>query len=132
MLNRVMLIGNLGSDPEIRSTQNGNTVATMNLATTEKWKDSNGNLKEQTEWHHLVVWGKLADFCGTYLNKGSRVYIEGKIQTRKWQDQDGKDRYSTEIVVRDLKSLSIVHRGNQEQTQEPEQEPATGEESVPF
>jgi len=105
MLNKVMLIGNLGKDPEIRATQSGTSVVTFNLATTERWKDKSGQQQENTEWHRVVVWDKLADICGQYLHKGSKVYIEGKLQTRKWQDQNGNDKYTTEIVAKDMKML---------------------------
>ncbi|NQS71954.1 MAG: single-stranded DNA-binding protein [Desulfobulbaceae bacterium] len=106
MINKVILIGNLGADPEIRYTQNGSQVATFNVATTERWKGQDGQLQEQTEWHRIVAWSRLAEICGQYLHKGSRVYIEGRLQTRKWQDQNGMDRYTTEIVAREMKMLS--------------------------
>ncbi|MDR3630741.1 MAG: single-stranded DNA-binding protein [Desulfocapsaceae bacterium] len=106
MINKAILIGNLGADPEIRYTQNGTQVATFRLATTDRWKGQDGQMQESTEWHKIVAWGKLAEICGEYLSKGSRVYIEGKIQTRKWQDQSGSDRYTTEIVAREMKMLS--------------------------
>jgi single-strand DNA-binding protein len=106
MINKAILIGNLGADPEIRYTQSGTQVATFRIATTERWKGQDGQMQENTEWHKIVAWGKLAETCGEYLNKGSRVYIEGKIQTRKWQDQNGNDRYTTEIVAREMKMLS--------------------------
>ena len=106
MINKAILIGNLGADPEIRSTGNGTQVATLRLATTERWKDQSGQTQESTEWHRVIAWGRLAEICGEYLNKGARIYIEGRIQTRKWQDQNGNDRYSTEIVAREMKMLS--------------------------
>lgn len=106
MINKAILIGNLGADPEIRYTQSGTQVATFNLATTERFKGQDGQMQESTEWHKIVAWKKLAEICGEYLHKGSRVYIEGKIQTRKWQDQSGNDRYTTEIVAREMKMLS--------------------------
>ncbi len=106
MLNKVMLIGNLGKDPEIRYTQSGAAVATFNVATTENWKDKDGQKQESTEWHRVVAWAKLAETCGEYLHKGSKVYIEGKLQTRKWQDQNGNDKFTTEIVAREMKMLS--------------------------
>lgn len=106
MINKAILIGNLGADPEIRYTQSGTQVATFRMATTEKRKGQDGQYVDNTEWHRIVAWGKLAEICGQYLNKGSRVYIEGKIQTRKWQDQSGNDRYTTEIVAREMKMLS--------------------------
>ncbi|PIE56981.1 MAG: single-stranded DNA-binding protein [Desulfobulbus propionicus] len=106
MINKAILIGNLGADPEIRYTQNGVPVATFNIATSERWKGQDGQMQEQTEWHRIVAWRKLAEICGQYLSKGSRVYIEGRIQTRKWQDQNGNDRYTTEIQAREMKMLS--------------------------
>ena len=106
MVNKVILIGNLGSDPEIKYTTSGNAVATFNIATTDRWKGQDGQMQESTEWHRIVAWQRLAEICGEYLNKGSKVYIEGKLQTRKWQDQSGNDRYTTEIVAREMKMLS--------------------------
>lgn len=106
MINKAIIIGNLGADPEIRYTQSGTQVASFTVATTERWKGQDGQMQESTEWHRIVAWQRLAEICGEYLNKGSRVYIEGKIQTRKWQDQNGNDRYTTEIVAREMKMLS--------------------------
>ena len=97
-LNKVMLIGYLGADPVYKTTSNSEVVD-LRLATTESWKDQSGNRQEQTEWHRIVVWGKQAAFCRDYLKKGSKIYVEGKIRTRKWTDQEGKDRYTTEIVA---------------------------------
>ena len=105
MLNKAIIIGNLGADPDIRHTQSGTQVASFNVATTERWKDKSGQNQESTEWHRIVAWQRLAEICGEYLHKGSRVYIEGKIQTRKWEDQNGNDRYTTEIIARELKML---------------------------
>lgn len=100
-VNKVILIGTLGSDPEVRYMPNGNAVANISLATNESWKDKNtGQMQEKTEWHRVVVFGKLAEVAGEYLRKGSQVYFEGKLQTRKWQDQaSGQDKYATEVVV---------------------------------
>lgn len=106
MVNKAIIIGNLGADPEIRYTQSGTQVATFNVATTDRWKGQDGQMQESTEWHRIVAWRRLAEICGEYLNKGSKVYIEGKIQTRKWQDQNGNDKYTTEIVAREMKMLS--------------------------
>ncbi|MCK5069548.1 MAG: single-stranded DNA-binding protein [Desulfocapsa sp.] len=111
MLNKAMLIGNLGADPEIRYTQEGTPVATFNIATTERWTDKSGQKQDSTEWHRVVVWRRLAEICGEYLHKGSKVYIEGKIQTRKWQDQNGNDKYTTEIVAREMKMLDSRGEG---------------------
>jgi len=99
-INKVILIGNLGADPETRYMPNGNAVANVSLATSDSWKDKNtGEQRERTEWHRVVFFGKLAEIVGQYLRKGSKVYVEGRLQTRKWQGQDGQDRYTTEIVV---------------------------------
>lgn len=105
MINKAIIVGNLGQDPEIRYTQSGSQVATFTVATTERWRDQEGQQQESTEWHRIVAWRKLAEICGNYLHKGSKVYIEGKIQTRKWQDQNGNDRYTTEIVAKEMKML---------------------------
>ncbi|PLK58591.1 Single-stranded DNA-binding protein [Candidatus Palibaumannia cicadellinicola] len=99
-VNKVILVGHLGQDPEIRYMPNGCAVANINLATSESWRDKQtGDTKEKTEWHRVVLFGKLAEVTGEYLRKGAQVYIEGSLQTRKWQDQSGQDRYTTEIVV---------------------------------
>ena len=99
-INKVILVGNLGQDPEIRYTADGRPIANFSVATSETWKDKNsGEKREKTEWHRVVVFGKLAEICGEYLSKGRQVYIEGKLQTRKWQGQDGQDRYTTEVVI---------------------------------
>lgn len=97
-LNRVQLIGNLGRDPEVRTTETGKRVVTLNVATTESWKDQSGNRVERTEWHRVVIWNDaLGEIAEKYLSKGSKIFLEGQIRTRKWQDQSGQDRYSTEI-----------------------------------
>lgn len=98
-VNKVILVGNLGQDPEVRYMQSGDAVANLTLATSETWKDKQGNQQEKTEWHKVVIFGKLAEIAGEYLKKGSQVYFEGKLETRKWQDQSGADRYSTEVKV---------------------------------
>lgn len=99
-VNKVILVGNLGQDPEVRYMPNGGAVATISLATSESWRDKqSGETKEKTEWHRVVLFGKLAEVAGEYLRKGSQVYIEGQLRTRKWQDQGGQDHYTTEIVV---------------------------------
>ena len=99
-LNKVILVGNLGRDPEVRSMQSGDKVANLAVATSERWKDRDGNQQERTEWHRVVIFGRVAEVAERYLRKGSKVLIEGQLQTRKWQDQSGQDRYSTEVVVR--------------------------------
>ncbi|MDH5434662.1 MAG: single-stranded DNA-binding protein [Gammaproteobacteria bacterium] len=99
-INKVILVGRLGQDPEVRYTPNGSAIANLSLATSESWKDKNsGQMQEKTEWHRISIFGKLAEIAGEYLRKGSQVYIEGKLQTRKWQDKQGQDRYTTEVVV---------------------------------
>lgn len=99
-LNKAILIGNLGADPEVRYTQGGSVVANFRIATSEQWTDKNsGERQERTEWHRIVVWGKQAETCGEYLRKGRSVYLEGRIQTREWEDRDGNKRYTTEIVA---------------------------------
>ena len=99
-INKVILVGNLGQDPEIRYTADGRPIANFSIATSETWNDkSSGERREKTEWHRVVVFGKLAEICGEYLSKGRQVYIEGKLQTRKWQGKDGQDRWTTEVVV---------------------------------
>lgn len=103
-VNKVILIGNLGRDPELRYTPTGSAVCTLNIATTESWNDS-GNRQEKTEWHRVVVWNKQAENCAKYLAKGRTVFIEGKLQTRSWDDKDGQKRYSTEIVAQTVQFL---------------------------
>lgn len=105
-LNKVMLIGNLGADPEVRYSPNGMAVANVRLATNESWRDKeSGETQERTEWHRVVLFGRLAEVVKEYLHKGSQIYVEGRLQTRKWQDKDGQDRYSTEIVASDMQML---------------------------
>lgn len=105
-INKVILIGNLGQDPEVRYMPNGNAVANVTLATTESWKDKNtGENQDRTEWHRLVFFRRLAEIVGEYCKKGSKIYVEGKLQTRKWQDQNGQDRYTTEIVADQMQML---------------------------
>jgi len=119
-VNKVILIGNLGDDPKVITTDSGTTIANVSLATSESWKDKAGEKQERTEWHRLVCFNRLAEIVGEYLHKGSKVYVEGKIQTRKWQDQEGQDRYSTEIVVHDMQMLDAKPGGAQQQA--PQQE----------
>ena len=105
-VNKVILIGNLGQDPEIRYMPNGGAVCNITVATSESWKDKNtGENQEKTEWHRVVMFRRLAEIAGEYLKKGSKVYLEGKLQTRKWQDQQGQDRYTTEIVADQMQML---------------------------
>ena len=104
-VNKAIIIGNLGRDPEIKFTQNGQAVCNFSVATTEKWRDKSGSDQEQTEWHRIVTWGKLAEICGEHLSKGRQVYVEGRIQTREWNDKQGEKRYTTEINAREVKFL---------------------------
>ncbi|EMA4784805.1 single-stranded DNA-binding protein [Providencia rettgeri] len=112
-VNKVILIGNLGQDPEIRYMPNGGAVANLTLATSESWRDKQtGEMREKTEWHRVVIFGKLAEVAGEYLKKGSQVYIEGSLQTRKWQDLSGQDRYTTEVVVNIGGTMQMLGNGN--------------------
>jgi len=104
-VNKVMLIGNLGRDPEIRYTTSGQAVANFTLATTEKYTNKAGDKQEDTEWHRIVAWGRLAEICGEYLTKGRMVYIEGSIRTRSWEDKDGNTKWTTEIIARNMQML---------------------------
>lgn len=105
-VNKVILVGNLGQDPDVRYMPNGNAVANISVATSEAWKDkTTGEMQERTEWHRVVLFRKLGEIAGEYLKKGSKVYIEGRLQTRKWQDQSGQDRYTTEIVADSMQML---------------------------
>jgi len=113
-LNKVMLIGHLGSDPELRYTEGNVPVTTFNVATNESYKDQNGNLVERTEWHRIVAWRKLAELFAEYLKKGSKVYLEGKLQTRSWDDKDGNKRYTTEVVVNEFMFLDSKGGGGQQ------------------
>jgi single-strand DNA-binding protein len=104
-INKVILVGNLGNDPEVRYMPNGNAVANLSLATSESWKDQQGQVQERTEWHRLTMYRRLAEIAGEHLKKGSQIYVEGKLQTRKWQDQQGQDRFTTEIIVDQMQML---------------------------
>ena len=106
MINKVILIGNLGQDPDMRSTQSGSSVANLRIATTERRKDRDGNWNDHTEWHSVVSFGRTAENVGKYCRKGKQIYVEGRLQTRKWQDRDGRDRYSTEVVADNIRFLS--------------------------
>lgn len=117
-VNKVILVGNLGSDPEIRRTQSGDAVAQFSIATSESWKDKNtGEKQERTEWHRIVLWRKLAEIAEKYLHKGSKIYLEGKLQTRKWQDQNGQDRYTTEVIGDSFQMLDGKPSGDGQQQQ---------------
>ncbi|MEY0600137.1 single-stranded DNA-binding protein [Providencia alcalifaciens] len=125
-VNKVILIGHLGQDPEIRYMPAGGAVANLTLATSESWRDKqSGEMREKTEWHRVVIFGKLAEVAGEYLKKGSQVYIEGSLQTRKWQDQSGQDRYTTEVVVNIGGSMQMLggNGGNQAGSRKPARQP---------
>lgn len=104
-INKVILLGNLGADPDIRHTADGRAIANLRLATGEAWKDQQGHLQERTEWHRVVMYGRTAEIARDYLRKGSKLYLEGRIQTRKWQDKDGRDQYTTEIIAQEFQML---------------------------
>lgn len=104
-INKVIIIGRMGADPEVKTVTGGNTVARLSVATSEQWKDREGQKQERTEWHRVVVWGKLAELCGKYLAKGRQVYVEGRLQTRSWEDQQGQKKYATEIVANTVQFL---------------------------
>ena len=112
-VNKVILIGRLGQDPELRYTGNGTAVCNLRLATDDSYTDNDGNLVERTEWHRIVAWSRLAEICNEYLEKGSQVYVEGRLQTRQWEDRDGNTRYTTEIVARNVQFLDS--RGAQQE-----------------
>lgn len=111
MVNKVVLIGRLGKDPEVRYTPEGTMVTNFNLATDEQWKDKNGEKIQRTEWHKIVAWGKLAEICGNYLVKGKLVFVEGRIQTRSWEDKEGVKRYTTEIIALNMQMLDSKGQG---------------------
>ena len=112
-VNKVIIVGNLGNDPEIRNLPNGGAVANLSVATSESWKDQQGQPQERTEWHRVTMYRRLAEIAGEYLKKGSQVYLEGKLQTRKWQDQQGNDRYTTEIIADQMQMLGGRTGGSQ-------------------
>ena len=120
-INKVILVGNLGAKPEVKYASNGNAISNLSVATSESWTDkSTGQKQERTEWHRVSLFGKLAEIAGQYLDKGSKVYVEGKLQTRKWQDQDGKDRYTTEVVVSGFNgTLQMLDRRNDSSSSSP-------------
>lgn len=134
-INKVILIGNLGQDPEVKYMPSGDAVANISIATSESWKDKQtGENVEKTEWHRVVFFKRLAEIAGEYLKKGSKIYIEGKLQTRKWQAQDGSDRYSTEIVARDLQMLDGASKAtsNNKPASNSQSEPELESDDIPF
>lgn len=129
-INKVLLIGNVGRDPEIRNTNSGSTVANLSLATSERWKDKQtGELQERTEWHRLVAFGQLAAIIDTHVEKGAQIYVEGRLQTRKWEDADGNDRWTTEVVVNDMQMLG---RREKSPTEESMERAANFDDDIPF
>jgi len=124
-INKVILVGNTGQDPETKYMPNGNAVTNISVATSESWKDKQtGQQQERTEWHRVVLFNKLGEIAGQYLKKGAKVYIEGSLRTRKWQDQSGQDRYSTEIVASDMQMLDGSRDGNQSREKDTHQPPS--------
>ncbi len=127
-VNKVILIGNLGNDPDVRYTQAGAAVANISLATSDTWRDKEtGNQQERTEWHRIVFFGRLAEIVSEYLRKGAKVYVEGRLQTRKWQDKEGHDRYTTEIVANEMQMLDS--KGNSGDVHQPPAKPAASRHS---
>ena len=117
-VNKVILVGNLGKDPEVRYMPSGDAITNITMATTDSWKDKNGEKQEKTEWHKVAFFGKLAEIAGEYLKKGSQVYVEGRLQTRKWQDKEGQDRYTTEIVADRMQMLGSRSGGGNFEVQD--------------
>ena len=127
-VNKVILMGNVRQDPEVKTLPNGSSVASIRIATSETWNDKqSGEKQEKTEWHTVVFWGKAAELIGQYVQKGSRLYVEGKLQTRKWSDQSGADRYSTEIVAEDFQFVGSAQNGNQQGGQQQPQRQHSGQ-----
>ncbi len=135
-VNKVILVGNLGADPELRYTSSGTPVASFNIATREQWTNKGGEKEEKTEWHKIVAWARLGEICGEYLHKGKQVYIEGRLQTRSWEDRDGNKRYTTEIVAQTMQMLGPAGKeGRVESKGEafPVEEPiSVPEDDIPF
>lgn len=131
-VNKVILIGNLGRDPEIRYTRDGTAVANLNIATSDSWKDSDGQRQERTEWHRVVAWDKLAEIAKEYLAKGKQVYIEGRLQTRSWEDKDGHKRYTTEVRADQMVMLGGRGGEGEERSAEPPPGPADDFDREPF
>jgi single-strand DNA-binding protein len=130
-VNKVILLGNLGSDPELRYTPSGRTVANFSIATSEQWTNKDGEKEEKTEWHRIVAWGRLGEICGEYLSKGSQIYIEGRIQTRAWEDKDGNKRYTTEIIAQNMQMLGSPSRKQGEALSTEERHPVEEPISIP-
>lgn len=135
-VNKVILVGNLGADPELRYTSSGTPVASFSVATREQWTNKGGEKEEKTEWHKIVAWARLGEICGEYLHKGKQVYIEGRLQTRSWEDRDGNKRYTTEIVAQTMQMLGpagkegrVESKGDAFPVEEPISVP---EDDIPF
>ncbi|MEW6055647.1 MAG: single-stranded DNA-binding protein [Bdellovibrionota bacterium] len=145
-VNKVLIIGRLGSNPEVRFTPSGAAVANFSVATNESWNDKSGQKQERTEWHRVVVWGKLAQLCGEYLAKGRQVYVEGRLQTRQWQDKDGQTKYTTEVIANTIQFLGAAgergaapsaqagggNKASDDFSQVRMEEPSFTEEDIPF
>nr|WP_081295678.1 single-stranded DNA-binding protein [Gilliamella apicola] len=132
-INKVILVGNVGQDPEVRYMQNGNAVANLSIATSESWKDKQtGETRERTEWHKIVIYGKLAEIANEYIKKGSQVYIEGQLQTRKWQDQSGNDHYTTEVVINPIGGTLQILGGRDNNNASQQQQDTFDDDSIPF
>lgn len=135
-VNKVILLGHLGKDPEAASTKGGTMISNFSIATSETYKDKEGNKQEKTEWHRIVAFGKLAEICNEYLHKGKQVYLEGKLQTRSWEDDKGNKRYATEIVCFQMQMLGGKGEGNGSENKEPSAEDGHGnsdeDDDVPF
>ena len=140
MVNKVILVGRLGRDPELRYTQGGQAVANFTVATNEFWRDKDGERQERTEWHRIVAWGKQAEFCGNYLSKGRQVYVEGRLQTREWEDKEGEKRRTTEIVANSIQAIGPGGRRGEEGASDggdapdapPTSGPGSGDDDIPF
>ena len=132
-INKVILVGNLGAKPEIKYASNGNAISNLSIATSESWTDkSSGQKQERTEWHRVSLFGKVAEIAGQYLDKGSKVYVEGKLQTRKWQDQNGQDRYTTEVVISGFNgTLQMLDRRDDMNSSPPAQQSQPQSQSAP-
>ena len=132
-INKVILVGNLGAKPEIKYASNGNAISNLSIATSESWTDkSTGQKQERTEWHRVSLFGKVAEIAGQYLDKGSKVYVEGKLQTRKWQDQNGQDRYTTEVVISGYSgTLQMLDRRDDMNSNTPSQQSQPQSQSAP-
>ena len=132
-INKVILVGNLGAKPEIKYASNGNAISNLSIATSESWTDkSTGQKQERTEWHRVSLFGKVAEIAGQYLDKGSKVYVEGKLQTRKWQDQSGQDRYTTEVVISGFNgTLQMLDRRDDMNSSTPAQQSQPQSQSAP-